>query len=427
MYEMILLQGILYYIKDICAVISLVLILKNIFTEKFSGSLVKYISYGTFSALAVFLCYKYVVPCEYGYEIIDFVSNMLYIAAVFIFLNKPAVLRTLTVLFLYLFTVDMLWSFVSPYAKANIYIELVFDIFAFAVVSIIIKRTSDYDDVNIIAGAFREIPRWIIAALLLFELTCYYKEFGISSAMYDFFYAVSACMIFVCILYLVFRVFRLVYVQNGMQKTLAEQLDYSEKLTKSDEQLRAFRHDLKNHIIVINSFFEQGDSQGAKNYFSQLTSDTSSFIKHFSTGSSVVDSLLDIKSGQAAKYNTEIDFSGMIPSDGIENKDLCICVGNLIDNAIEACGKLPSDTQKKIEITGKVKNNNVILTVKNPFIDNNIKNGEIRNLKTSKKDTSSHGIGLKNVKATAKKYNGNFTMNASDGIFISELILQMNL
>lgn len=423
---MIVTEILLYILKDTFAVISLLCILNNIFTGRFSGGVLKGSLFGVFSVLSIIGTYVLVIPSNaYGYEIIDAVSNAIYILAAFLFVRKPAILRTLTVLFLYFFTVDMLWSFLSPYVNANIIAELVFDIVIFIVVTVLIKKVSKNDDVNIIAGAFKEIPRWMIAGLLFFELTCYYKEFGISSKIYDLFYAISACMIFVCILYLIFRVFRLVYEQNEMQKALVEQLSYSEQIAKSDQQLRSFRHDLKNHLIVINSMFEQGDSQGARNYFSKLTSDTVSFMKRYSTGNTVVDSLLEVKCSAAAENDTEIDFSGMIPPEGIDNKDMCTCMGNLIDNAVEACAKSDATEKKKIEIFGKVKNNMLIITVRNP-VDNSIAEGKVKNIKTSKKDIKAHGFGLKNVAAVAARYEGSLDMKIEDGFFISELVLQLN-
>ena len=121
------------------------------------------------------------------------------------------------------------------------------------------------------AGAFHEIPVWLLISLFLFELTNYYKEFGVSEAWYNFLYVVSSCLVFLSILYLAFRVFRLVYAQNDILRRLNEQLLYEDERERSDESLRRFRHDFKNHAIVIGAMLEQGDVSGARRYFAELS------------------------------------------------------------------------------------------------------------------------------------------------------------
>lgn len=422
---MVVAAGLLYFIKDALAVLSLVYLLKTIFGEKLrkqkTGIIVS-VAVPVFYSVAAHL---FLLPVfNETYELLDAVSNFFYIAAVFLCLKKPAVLRSLSVLFVYIFTVDMLWSFVATFFDNSIIAECIFNSLLFGTVFFAVMKLSGREDVNVLAGAFREVPRWMIISLLLFELTCYYKEFGVSADWYDFLYAVSACMIFVCILALVLRVFRLVYMQNTILLRLNEQLEFSEHLSRSDEALRSFRHDYKNHIIVINSLFEQGDTEGAKKYFEKLKNDTSFVMNTFSTGNSVVNSLLNIKNTDAKKCNAVIEFSGIVPEKGIDNKDMCIAVGNLTDNAIDACMKLPSEMKKIIRVSGAVKSNMLLLSVKNPCIDEKQKRtGGL--FATTKKDTKAHGIGLKNVKAVAQKYQGELILNREKGEFTAEMILYL--
>ncbi len=418
------LEGLLYSLKDISAAVSLIFLLESVFGEKRRDHKAGFI-------ICILLPVCYSIPASvflqsvfpYTYEVLDAVSNFFYIAAVFICLKRPAVFRSIAVLFIYIFTVDVLWSFVAELLGNSIIAECIFNTLLFSGIFAAVKIMGRREDINILAGAFREVPRWMIIALLLFELTCYYKEFGISAAWYDALYAVSACMIFVCILALVMRIFRLIYMQNSILARLNEQLLYTQQQSLSDEALRSFRHDYKNHIIVINSLFEQGDTAGAKEYFEKLKSDTVSSVNAFSTGNSVVNSLLNVKKADAAGCNAVIDFSGMVPEKGIDAGDMCICVGNLIDNAVEACRKLPYEEKKLISVSGSVRKNTMILTVKNPA--GNIKfkkNGD--SFGTTKKDVKAHGIGLKNVKSVAQKYSGELLLSLDSGVFTAELMLQ---
>lgn len=414
----------LYIVKDCAAVISLLLIIKTFFSEKYIGSPVRFSLSAAAVLLYTLLCYRFVMPLNaYGYEVLDACSNLFYLVSVFVFFRKPAVFRSIAFVFLYCFTAEVLWSFTADLFGRKMIAELLFYVVLFSAVLILIRVCSFTSEANVLSGAFREIPKWILFALLVFELTCYYKEFGISAKWYDVLYAFSACMIFVCILYLIYRIFRLVYTQNMILQRLNEQLTYSEKLSASDERLRSFRHDFKNHMIVINSLFENGDIQGAKAYFAGLTESADGMLKKFSTGNPVVDSLLDVKSAKSAQYGAEIVFSGMIPPDGIAQNDMCIAVGNLIDNAVEACAA-PGDGEKKtISVTGTVKNNALLLTVSNPAAAAG--SFRARLLRTTKKDTGSHGFGMKNVNAVAEKYSGSFSVRAENGLFTAELFLQL--
>lgn len=274
------------------------------------------------------------------------------------------------------------------------------------------------------AGAFHEIPVWLLISLFLFELTNYYKEFGVSETWYNFLYVTSSCLVFLSILYLVFRVFRLVYTQNDILQKLNEQLLYETQREQSDESLRRFRHDFKNHTIVLNAMLEQGDMSRAKRYFSGISSDIYEVLPMFSTGNSIVNSLLHIKSADAAAHNTEIVFDGMIPAEGIEPKDMCICVGNLLDNAIEACATLPETEKKTISVSSMIRNNTVLLTVQNPT-DPGKRIMKNQTPATTKSDKRAHGIGLRNVRDVAKKYNGTLQLSAENGIFTAELLMEL--
>ena len=239
-------------------------------------------------------------------------------------------------------------------------------------------------------------------------------------------YVISSCLVFVSILYLVFRVFRLVYTQNAIMKQLNDHLAYESSRIKSDEEFRKSRHDFKNHVIVLNAMLEQGEYEKAKNYFSTVSEELTGRKNTFSTGNSVVDSLLNIKVVSAALQNTEILFDGAIPEHGIEPKDMCICFGNLLDNAIEACANLPEGTERKISIRAVTKNNILILSFMNPVSSTKkLSGGELP--KTTKKDVKVHGIGLKNVRDTAKKYNGSLYLSIEQGQFTAELLMEVSL
>ena len=363
---------------------------------------------------------------EEAFAILDFIATVIAMAGLPFIFKKPRFWRCLAIFFIYYATVDTLWSFLATFCGAEILWECIFDIVISGLVCFAVVRGANHKDLNILAGAFQEIPVWLLISLFLFELTNYYKEFGTSETGYNLMYVISSCLVFVSILYLVFRVFRLVYTQNNILKQLNDHLEYESGRIESDEALRRFRHDFKNHAIVLNAMLEQGDCDGAKCYFKSVSEEFSEKQNRFSTGNSVVDSLLDIKVVSAAVQNTEIFFEGAIPEHGIEPKDMCICFGNLLDNAIEACAKLPEGTERTIRIRAVPTNNVLLLSFMNPTVQmKKLTSGQLP--QTTKKDVRVHGIGLKNVRDTAKKYNGTLQLTAEKGVFFAELLMECRL
>ena len=416
----------LFCLKDLLAVFSFLLILWGVFLEQPRPDKWRPIALAAVCASCSVGGYLLLsrVTDEHVFDTLDFINNALAVCAFPFVFRKPKFWRGFAVLFLYYCTVDTLWSFLAALFKAGIIPELLFDILISVAVIAAVQRGRNHRELNVLAGAFAEIPAWMIVSLFLFELTCYYKEFGISKTWYDVFYAVSACLIFVSILYLAFRVFRLVYTQNDILRQLNEQLLYATQKEQSDETLRRFRHDFKNHTIVLNAMLEHGDPDGARQYLTGITGDISGALPRFSTGNPVVNSLLNVKSGAAAEQGTSILFDGMIPETGVEPKDMCVLVGNLIDNAMEACAKLPEVTERIIRFAATAKNNTLLLRISNPTIGTTVEKNKLPG--TTKADKRSHGIGLKNVRDIVKKYNGTLRVEAEKGEFSAEILLEIN-
>ena len=414
----------LYCLKDILALFSYYLILHFVFKEVLQKGVWRSIAYACFSVICSAAGYLLLVQkTEEAFAILDFIATGVALIGLPILFKKPRFWRSFAILFIYYATVDTLWSFLATFAGAEILWECVFDISISALVCFAVIRGANHNDLNVLAGAFQEIPVWLLVSLFLFELTNYYKEFGTNKTGYNILYVLSSSLVFISILYLVFRVFRLVYTQNAILKQLNDRFAYEDQQKASDETVRRFRHDFKNHIIVMNSMLEQGNYEEAKDYINSVSTDVFGTAPKFTTGNPVVDSLLNVKIGVAVLQYTDIQFSGVIPAEGIEPKDMCVCFGNLLDNALEACKVLPDGVERSIRSQAVTKNNILILSFVNPAKNpQSLADGKLP--KTTKKDVKVHGIGLKNVRDTAKKYNGSLHLSAENGLFTAELLME---
>ncbi|MGN0467347.1 MAG: sensor histidine kinase [Acutalibacteraceae bacterium] len=410
--------AIAYIVKDAAAVISLLMIMRFIFLNKIKPGKLK-VSFiiipVLFNALfgALFLMKN---TADYK-AIMDFVSNVIYNVALQLLTDNKKLSKSFWLVFIYIFTVDMFYSLFSQYIGDVLYRECIFNTIVFALVCILLRFTAQKSQINFLPKVFEEIPKWIYAVLLLFELTCYYKEFGISADWYNVLYIVSSAAVIICVLYLVFKIFYMAYQQNDILKQMAIQKDFGEKAVTGDEELRRFRHDYKNHMIVVNAYLESGKVDEAREYLESVNDNINGIINKIKTGNFVSDAILNNKAVAAAKSEIKINFSGIIPSDGIKNEDLCTILSNLIDNAVEACEKLSG--KKTIEIEADVINGFFILSISNPALSDSI------NLKTTKKNKKYHGIGIKNVERTVKNYKGAVTFSCENNIFTADVRMKL--
>ena len=139
---------------------------------------------------------------------------------------------------------------------------------------------------------------------------------------------------------------------------------------------------------------------------------------YIKTGNSVVDAIINTKQNIAEKQNIVFVVNIELPPRNIvSNIDMANILGNLIDNAIEAARV---ETESFVEITIKQEKSFLIINIKNKCT----KLIEIEEIKTSKRDPEFHGIGLRSVRRTVKKYDGQMAMYIKNEEFNTNILIQ---
>lgn len=213
---------------------------------------------------------------------------------------------------------------------------------------------------------------------------------------------------------------------KNFEHQIQTQAAYYENLSKSNYELRRFRHDYKNMRIGVTKYIHDGNIEEAENMLnncdSLLKQTTQSLIK-FDTGNGIVDAILTEKQEKATTVNTVITFNGTIAASAITATDLCVIFGNTLDNAIEACEKLQTDIKKKISVVCKCNSGFMFLTISNPVAENiKIHNNTIQ---TTKQDKSTHGFGLYSLQKIVDKYDGTLALSCVDQIFKCDVTLNL--
>lgn len=205
-------------------------------------------------------------------------------------------------------------------------------------------------------------------------------------------------------------------IEKVQLKTETEYLkEIIEKQTLSAKEM----HDLKNELFAIRELLSTNSQEGIEkiNEVCEIVVAMQSIVY---TGDVSVDALINSKVYNFKKEEIVFKCECFISGFGsIKQIDLCVLLGNMLDNAIEACSKV--EKNKTISLSFLQKGNYIGIQVKNSF--NAILNVEKEEIVTTKINKESHGFGLKSIKLISEKYQGSFEVEKEDNIFIASVLL----
>lgn len=207
---------------------------------------------------------------------------------------------------------------------------------------------------------------------------------------------------------------RIAEYQNGLIKT-----HYSE-VENMYRQMRGWRHDYRSHIQTLKSHASAGELDEIIQYLDMLDTELSSIDIQIKTGNRMTDAILNSKISLAKSKNiftiVEADISLKLTTSEL---DLCVIIGNLFDNAIEANLSLPQD-KRMIRVYMDMKNTQLYMSFTNMTASKKQRkeNGIFR---TSKGE--GHGFGLVRIDNIVERYGGYITRNSEDGAYTTEVLL----
>ena len=197
--------------------------------------------------------------------------------------------------------------------------------------------------------------------------------------------------------------------QIAVYKMLAEQHRHSERL----------RHDMKNHIIALSALARNKEWEKIDKYLKSME-DIALDAGVDMTGNKAVDALLYQKKRQAQEEGIRWECDVQIPRECCINEfDLCVLFGNLLDNALEACERMRRDECRFIHIQAKSVKKCFLIEVRNSMD----RTEQFTEGFTNKEDSQEHGIGLLNVGDVVHGYDGVLNAEAENGIFLISVLM----
>lgn len=221
-----------------------------------------------------------------------------------------------------------------------------------------------------------------------------------------------ACVVLCAIIFLFWQMEHSIMIEQKNrileQQTQAQKI-YVQEAQLREERMTSFRHDIRNHFLVLHELLQKGKTIEAVAYLSDLE-ESSHSISHISyTGNAVVDALLHSKFSIAQQKGIEIVCELCIPT-LVSDIDWCILLGNAVDNALHALENVKIDRQ--LRIYGKIQGDFFYLKIENSCED--------------MKMPIQEGIGLSNIRTVVQKYSGTLETDCCANMFRLNLLLHLS-
>jgi sensor histidine kinase YesM len=194
---------------------------------------------------------------------------------------------------------------------------------------------------------------------------------------------------------------------------LALQTLQFENLQERISETRKANHDLRHHITVMQGHLQQGDYDGLQQYFRTLKAHTLTanihHCQHY-TLNMILSYFGQLATEKGIEHTIRVNVPQNVP---IQDNDLAVMIGNLVENAIEACDA-QTEGEKKLLICGNIQGNRLLFSIENTY------STPIRQDRSGVFLSSKHtgrGIGLESAKAIAQNHGGELKTTQKDGIF----------
>lgn len=212
-----------------------------------------------------------------------------------------------------------------------------------------------------------------------------------------------------------------------MNLVYEKQLDLCERHQEETEVstllVRDVRHGIRNHLIAILAYAEKGECGKLIKFVEDIIEDGKLGKSEIvNTGNIVTDSLTGYWKRTAENEGIEFEPELSIPMEmPFRGADISLIMGNLLENAVE--GAREAERKRYIRFNMKYDKSNLLITVENSYKGKLVK-GKGGELRTTKEDVASHGIGLPSVQRAAGKYHGTVSVDDTvSGRFLVRVVL----
>ena len=188
------------------------------------------------------------------------------------------------------------------------------------------------------------------------------------------------------------------------------------------QETRRYRHDIRHHFLVLGNLAKSKDLDGLQKYLEKISAFSVLRPTEIFCENTAVNALLGYYKEKAEKEQIKMTLQvSLFEKIPIADTEVCIILGNLLENAIEACRRMESqDRSIDLELT-MVSSTLLVLLVQNSYegVVQRAQDGTFLSAKTKGRK----GIGLSSVLDITERYNGVSRFEYKDQIFKVSLLL----
>ena len=300
--------------------------------------------------------------------------------------------------------------------------------------AILISKLTLFIVASILSHIFNDkngkIKSWIILSLCVIPLSTFIVMYTISLFTYEnnnekiqILSIVSSFVLIISNLF-IFYIFEYIEKQSYRESELKfkevlfnNEKQYYKNLLNHEYISNKTIHDLKNELFAIKEILNN-NPDGAYKEINKICNIVDENKPIIISQSDAVNSLISVKVDLAKSKGINVDIKAFVSDISINSIDMCIILGNLFDNAIEACDLV--DENKKISLELKSNCNFISIVMSNTTINDRVDIG-----KTTKKNAHQHGFGLSNINEIIKKNNGFIDYSIANNVFTIKIIIEV--
>ncbi|NLZ69871.1 MAG: GHKL domain-containing protein [Clostridiaceae bacterium] len=216
---------------------------------------------------------------------------------------------------------------------------------------------------------------------------------------------------------------QLAFQMKAVNQQLALQRIQFQKIAESDVAVKSQRHDLRHHLTVLRELYEQNDREKLGHYLKAVNENLPSGRGPALCDNYAVNAVASHYADMAERMGAEVSMNLVVPAELPSELecDLCVIVGNLMENAAEACARMTED-HRFVRVSSHLLHGILTIVVDNSFNEPPRKRNDA--FLSSKRE--GEGIGLKSVLAVAKRHGGNAQFEWKDGVFQASAYVRLD-
>lgn len=220
-------------------------------------------------------------------------------------------------------------------------------------------------------------------------------------------------------------------MREAMLRTERFQSDLLERQVQEVEnlyrQIRGMRHDLRNHAQTMQAYLSLGQTELLEGYLSELSDSFEQVDDVLRTGNVMADAILNSKLSLARSGGIAVHAKAAVPAaSAVPDVSLCTILGNLLDNAMEACLRIPEPGERFLRVYIAPMKGQLYVNVTNSAPGRaRTENGRYLSAKSGRDRHARHGFGLSQIDRAAKLCGGYVNRQQDEGVFSTEIMLPL--